>query len=157
MKMRVKVTVAVVLVLSTVLLLTGCGKQGIDLVGKWDNADLFSKELFAEFTSLGIKAPEDQWLEFTKDGKLEFMADGKPLKEYIRSTMEGVVTKEEDKAALQAVLETLPDFTYKVVGDKVELHFGEDVENMTAKQEGDKVTLSDSNGNASVFTKHKTK
>lgn len=155
MRKHTKLSLVFAMLLCAALLLSGCGKKGLDIVGKWDNSTLMGDDMFTSTAALGMEAPKEQWIEFTKDGKMEFMADGKTVQDYLKAAAEKLDNSAETKSLIQTMVDTIPSFTYKVNGDKVELTMGSESHTMEAKLEGDTLTLTDQDGNATVFTRHK--
>lgn len=155
MKRHSKITLALAILLCAALLLSGCGKKGLNIVGKWDSKELMEMNPLSSVVALGLEAPKEQWIEFTKDGKMEFMADGKTLAEYLKAAEGLLGDNAELKAGFEAMLGNLPVFTYKINGDKVDLNIGGQVQSLTAKMDGANLTLTGPDGDTAVFTPHK--
>ncbi|MGI6698929.1 MAG: hypothetical protein ACOX6G_01150 [Christensenellales bacterium] len=137
-------------ILLVAVLLTGCGQASLKdkIVGAWDNKEFVDSMGLSE---LGVAAPKDTWVEFTKDGKMQIMADGKELKVYIEEALKAAGSEKE---TIDTLLSILPEFTYKVNGDKLTLTFGEESQEMQTKLEGDKLSITEGE-TTTVFVKRK--
>lgn len=149
--MKKKIGLFVVVLLAAAVLLSACGGGGSNdkAVGKWKSPefeamfggsaeDFFGKEL-------------KTWIEFTKDGKILYMIEGKSFNEF---------AKEKAKEMGISDTSSMPqmDISYKINGDKMTLKFQSGDEKneqvVTVKFEGDKMIL-ENDGEKVEFTREK--
>lgn len=154
MKNRRNVSLLLALLLVSALLLTGCaGKATLSdtIVADW-NAKEFTEAMgMDDLEAIGVESPKEVWIRFTKDGDMQFIADGKPLQEYMAALL-----KEHgaDDDTINNLSGMIPAIKYKVEGDKVVVTACGESQTMNVKLDGDKMTLSDDKA-AMEFTKRK--
>ncbi|NLB09741.1 MAG: hypothetical protein GX834_01520 [Clostridiaceae bacterium] len=133
--------------------LAACG-GGNPLVGKWtptgDTADSFGA---SELEMFGANA-DDMVLEFTKNGKVNMLIQGKPMHEFMEKIFIDLGMSESDAA--EYAKEMAFDAEYKVDGDKLTMISNFDGEKDTAegtfKISGNTLTLT-IDGDTETFKK----
>ena len=152
--LKSKKTLLVATLLAISLLLAACGSPSNSLQGKWKPQG--DDVLFAQTAGvLGLNAAK-MTVEFTADGKIITLVDGKPLLESMKTTAlaSGLAT-EQTLAALNL---QEPEMTYATDGNKIVLSVT--MAGETRKREGsfalegDKLTIT-VDEQSSVFTKEK--
>lgn len=149
--MKSKKLMLVAVLMLTAVLLMACGsKPAATIEGKW-KPDAKS----AAAAALPEGAADKTVVEFTKDGKMVTVIDGKSMADYVGETLKAAGMSEEQ---IKATTAEYPEATYKVDGNKITLtiKMGEtttDTEG-TFKIEGDKLTIT-AEGADQVFTKVK--
>lgn len=154
MKNSRRISILLALLLVTAFVVTGCaGKPKLSeaVVGDWNSKEFTESMGMGELESVGITPPKDLFVRFTKDGLMQLMADGKPVVDYMKELLKNAGA---DDATMEQVTSMVPEFNYKVDGDKFTLTAFGDSQEMNAKLEGDKLTLSDGKVDM-VFTKRK--
>lgn len=125
------------------------------IVGTYTSS-LFSSEAFASVAQMTGASAGDITVntEFTADGKVRPLINGKTTQEYMEELTKNL--SEEQKAALANV--NLDNFgiTYEVKDDTtVTMTVAGQAADMTASWDGDVLTLTDKDGNATTFTRVK--
>ncbi len=138
-----RIAVFTALLLSMLLLLTACGSKAT-IVGKWTAPQLKDNPALAMYQQMGIKFGNIEY-EFTKDGQMLTLMDGKPMMEAMTELMSNSPDLSDD---IKSMLGTQPNMsvTYTLEGDKISVetvYEGVEVtQSGTAKLSGDKLTLS---------------
>ncbi len=149
-----KLATLLFLLLISALVLSGCaGKPKLEdtIIGNWE-AKAFTDNLGLDsLEGSGVPAPKETWVQFTKAGEMQIMADGKPLLDFMKEALE---KNGADEETVKGLLGLFPTFNYKVENGKVILTAFGDSQSMDAKLDGDKMTLSDGK-NSMEFTKRK--
>lgn len=152
-KMKNKKLILVSVLLLLALALSACGSKPAGIEGTWKPE---GEQTFTDFLSNSGVDTNAMTMEFTKEGKLVPLVDGKPMVEALKTSMiaSGLVT-EESFAELNI---QEPEMNYKTDGDTLTLSVkaGENATQHagTYKVEGDKLTMT-VDGETYTFTRVK--
>ncbi len=146
---------SLLLVAILVLTLTGCGQKTQSIVGKW-NSEEFASSMGGDSMETMFGENPAFTFEFTKEGKMMFLVNDKPIQDALKEAIDKMELPEEAKASMPDSL--FPDISYKLDGSKItmDMKMGEQAESATGdfKLEGDKLTIT-IDGKPMVFTKVK--
>lgn len=147
----------VVLLLLVVLAvsLSGCGEKAQSIVGKWTSKE-FADSMGGAGMSTVFGDNAKMTFEFTKEGKMLFLVNDKPVEEAMKEAVGSMGLPAEAAADMPAAV--FPEISYKLDGNKItmDMKMGGESQSATGefKLEGDKLTIT-VDGQSLTFDKAK--
>lgn len=135
--MKKRISLLVLMLLAISLLLSACGNNGGDnaskVIGKWRN-EQFEKMFLTEPSEGGEEM--QVWLEFTKEGKIEYMINGKDMATFMKEKMDAAGADIPGGVQAPSI-----EASYKVNGNKIELDFAGQKQELDLSFSGDKMIV----------------